>query len=73
MMAKRKVKRKVLGVGYPWFLYEAVFTNDRNTRIGYFKVLLMDGPSRQDGRNPVELNFNGLGAFKKIRLIAEYE
>jgi len=73
MTPKRKVKRKVLGVGYPWFFYDYVQTNSRNWRLGYFNMCLMDGPNRQEGRHPVELNFTGLGAWKKIRLVAEYE
>lgn len=60
----RRVRRQVLGTGYPWFLQDA----DRR----YTKVLLMSGPNHEAGRGIVEIKFGDLGAFKKIKLVAEY-
>jgi len=64
-LAKKVIHRKVLGVGYPWFQYD--------TKEGkYTGVILMDGPNRQAGRKVVPVKFGDLGAFRKIKLIAEY-
>jgi len=77
MNFKQKVKRKVLGVGYPWFLYDKVqlanWCSVEPQQEGYYKLLLADKPNRTPGRKAVEIKFGELGAFKKIRLVAEYE
>jgi hypothetical protein len=60
---KKKVKhRKVLGVGYPFF----VFSKD-----GYCHIKLYDSADRTT-RKPKELSFNGLWDRSKIKLVAEY-
>ncbi|KKK81203.1 hypothetical protein LCGC14_2815840 [marine sediment metagenome] len=61
----RKLRRKVLAVGYPWFIWD--------TKKGdYTQVMMMDGPNRQEGRKVVPIKFGGLGAYQKIKLVAEY-
>ena len=59
---KKKTHRQVLGVGYPWFV-------NGSKGQGFSRILLVD---KKNGTDEVNLKIGELGAYKKIKLIAEY-
>lgn len=60
----KEIKRKVLGIGYPWF-----FNSDKSGPYDSIK-LYGAGSSRS---KLLALKIGELGNWKKIKLIAEYE
>ncbi len=62
-MNKRKKRRRViLGIGYPWFYQNGDMT-------GYFRVGLFPGKNAQGDAK--KLNYGGTGAWKKWKLVLE--
>ena len=58
----RRVRRQVLGTGYPWFVREV-------DSLGYVILRLA---TKKNGSTDVPLKIGDLGAYQKIKLVAEY-
>ncbi len=58
---RKRVKRVVLGVGYPWF-------SRVEGSCGFVSVKLV---TTRNGSTNLLLNVGDLGAYKKIKLVAE--
>lgn len=65
-MVKKTRKRQKLGQGYIWFSGQ-IFSRGE----GYTEVVLTAGPDGQGGRTRIKTG--RLGAWKKIRLYAEWD
>lgn len=69
---KKKLHRKILAVGYPWFL------EWDNEAAGDTIMLLMSGPNRVEGRKRVALKYRNkegasvVGAWQKVKVILEW-
>jgi len=62
----KKLKREVLGTGYPFFIYEA--------GKGFYAICLQTLPGRPYTTSPkVKLNLGNLDDLKKVKLVMEYK
>ena len=58
----RRVHRQVLGTGYPWF-----FRKEGSCGFVVFRLV-----KEKNGSTDVVLKIGDLGAYQKIKLVAEY-
>lgn len=66
MKKPRRIKRLILGEGYPWYSGE-------RGRAPYTKIGLVDRRNGGPGSRSVFLRYAGrIGAWQKIRLVAEF-